>query len=357
MGPNPIDEEEMQRYLEAKMKPQFYEQPDAILESADAIRGSQETANLANMAKGFEQASASFSGGRYKPNTEYLDDFGKTAQGMAGNAEKRLVNGQQQAGQDRKAAIGEYLAGKKQSDNLAFQQKRLNADNQYRQDNLDAQSLNRKEAREQRTFLAGERAADRKAIQDHKDEEKNQALQTPYGLANSVDDAKRLKEAHESKSSFDNKIDQMIALRQKHDGGAVLDREDVATGKRLSKELLLEYKNLARLGVLSVSDENILNQIIPSDPLEYKMAGIVGQDPILSNLKGFKKDSQKDFDTKVGTRTREGLAGAGKKIERKVVDRQVNPQQPGKMKLVYSDGSEEIVDTGKVANSGASGEY
>lgn len=138
-------------------------------------------------------------------------------------------------------------------------------------------------------------------------DEKLQGLQTPYGLANTIDDAKQLKEAHESKKNFDNKINEMIALREKHGGGAILNREDVARGKQLSKDLLLEYKNMAKLGVLSQSDEKIINAIIPSDPLAFSAAGIVGQDPILSNLKGFKGDSDKDFRNRIATRTREGI--------------------------------------------------
>jgi len=95
-----------------------------------------------------------------------------------------------------------------------------------------------------------ERSARELAAKD----EKLQPLQTPFGLANSLDDAKQLKEAHESKKNFDNKISEMIALREKHGGGATLNREDVARGKQLSKDLLLEYKNMAKLGVLSKSD-------------------------------------------------------------------------------------------------------
>lgn len=182
---------------------------------------------------------------------------------------------------------------------------------------LQQRQLDRQEARDERRFLAGERSLERKEalaqrMEDKKERqelaqsEKMQALQTPYGLANSVDDAKQLKDAHEAKKNFDNKLEQMIALRKKHDGGALFNREDVARGKQLSKDLLLEYKNMAKLGVLSQADENIINAIIPADPLEFKAAGLLGQDPIMSNLKAFKQDSDKDFATRVATRTRSG---------------------------------------------------
>ena len=136
---------------------------------------------------------------------------------------------------------------------------------------------------------------------------KEQALKTPYGLANTEDDAKKLKEAHESKQNFDSKIDEMIELRKKHEG-ELLDREAVARGKQLSKDLLLEYKNMAKLGVLSKADEDIINAIIPEDPLAFNLSEITGQDPILSNLQKFKQDSNRDFSTRVQTRTKQGIS-------------------------------------------------
>lgn len=152
-----------------------------------------------------------------------------------------------------------------------------------------------------------ERTAMKLADKDQKLAEKEQALKTPYGLANSVDDAKLLKSAHESKQNFDSKIQEMIKLREDY-GGETANREAVARGKQLSKDLLLEYKNMAKLGVLSQSDEKIINAIIPDDPLAFTASSLVGQDPILSNLKAFQKDSERDFKTKVATRTREGLS-------------------------------------------------
>lgn len=177
--------------------------------------------------------------------------------------------------------------------------------------------------KEQARILAGQRdeaRASREAEKQRQIDEKMQGLKTPFGLANTEDDAKKLKEAYESKKNFDKKIEEMIALREKHGGGALLNREDVARGKQLSKDLLLEYKNMAKLGVLSQSDEAIINKIIPEDPLAYNSIGasIQGQDPILSNLKKFKGDSDADFGTKVSTRTRAGVESAAKSGKIKV---------------------------------------
>jgi hypothetical protein len=141
-------------------------------------------------------------------------------------------------------------------------------------------------------------------------DEKIQALTTPYGLARTEADAKALKTADEEKQNFDNKIQEMIDLRKKHSGGVTLNREDVARGKQLSKDALLSYKNMAKLGVLSQADEAIINAIIPDDPLEYSspLAAIQGQDPILNNLVKFKEDKDKEFNAKLSNRLREGFS-------------------------------------------------
>jgi len=170
--------------------------------------------------------------------------------------------------------------------------------NQLEKDKIQNSALDRKEARDERRFQAGIKL-----------DEKKQGLKTPFGYANTEDDAKKLKESFESKSTFDNKLEQMIALREKHKGGNFSNREDVARGKQLSKDLLLEYKNMAKLGVLSKNDEDIIRAIIPDDPLEYNspLAAIQGQDPTLAKLKAFQADSNKDFQTRVNTRTRAGI--------------------------------------------------
>jgi len=206
--------------------------------------------------------------------------------------------------------------------------------------------------REQARILAGDRQDKRDQLnfdKQNKRDEKMQGLKTPYGLANNEDDAKKIKEAHESKKNFDSKIKEMIALREKHGGGTIMNRDDVARGKQLSKDLLLEYKNMAKLGVLSQSDEKIINAIIPEDPLEYNSiaASLQGQDPVLHKLKSFKNDSDNDFATRVSTRVRDGAAVAEKmqpQMQKQVVKRQVN-QKTGQVRLVYNDGSSEVVSS------------
>jgi len=48
----------------------------------------------------------------------------------------------------------------------------------------------------------------------------------------------------------------------------------------------------------------LINSIIPSDPLRYDAAGLLGQDPTLARMKKFKDDSDKDFSVKVKNRIR-----------------------------------------------------
>lgn len=207
--------------------------------------------------------------------------------------------------------------------------------------------------KESAALLAGQRAdarEDRKLQRDLMNNEKQQKLQTPFGLANSEDDAKKLKDAFELKSAFDNKLKQMIALREGHNGGAILDREAVQRGKQLSKDLLLEYKNLQKLGVLSQSDEAIINAIIPEDPLAYNspLAAIQGQDPILSRLKSFQSDSDKDFQTRIGTRTRAGIGNVANRM-----DDTMPP--PGKVEMISPDGKRKLVDPKDVPAAIAAG--
>lgn len=143
----------------------------------------------------------------------------------------------------------------------------------------------------------------RDTVREQHNREQSEKRMTPLGEATTEQDAKDLKDGIEAKKRFDQHINEMIALREKH-GAEAWNREAVSRGKQLSKDLLLEYKNMAKLGVLSKSDEDIINAIIPDDPLEFKTAQLVGQDPIMSNLKKFKADKDSDFQTKLQTRLR-----------------------------------------------------
>lgn len=132
------------------------------------------------------------------------------------------------------------------------------------------------------------------------------------GQALTKEDAKNLKDAAVMKDKLDRQLQEMIDLRRSK-GAEFLDRAAVARGQQLSKDILLTYKNLQKLGVLSKSDEDIINAIIPSDPLETTISSVtgLGDDPILSNLEKFKADNQKDFDANLAARLRPGQATSG----------------------------------------------
>ena len=147
---------------------------------------------------------------------------------------------------------------------------------------------NKKALQEQRlgqmADIFGKRQAAAEAKLQKSQQEKERRLEVPgLGQAITEADAKELKTGLEEKASFDRKLDELIELRETS-GAETLDREKVARAKQLSKDLLLTYKNMARLGVLSQADEDIINAIIPPDPLEFKTAQLFGQDPILNIL-------------------------------------------------------------------------
>lgn len=144
-------------------------------------------------------------------------------------------------------------------------------------------------------------------------EDRNRDYQTNYGEARTRDDAKQIKAGAEMKEKFDRQLKELIELR-KDKGVEYFDREAVTRGKQLSKDLLLTYKDMAKLGVLSQSDEKILNAIIPDDPLGQDM--ILGQDPILYKLEKFQGDANADFDSRLNNR----LLNPEKRTDKKPVD-------------------------------------
>jgi hypothetical protein len=123
------------------------------------------------------------------------------------------------------------------------------------------------------------------------------------GQALTKQDSKELKKAFITKQDLDAKLTELIALRTKT-GGEALDREAVGRGKQLSKELLLKYKDLAKLGVLSESDMAIIENIIPEDPLEFDL--IPGQEPTMEKLKNLQRDVDGLFEAEVGVRLAPG---------------------------------------------------
>ena len=171
-----------------------------------------------------------------------------------------------------------------------------------------------KDRAQERASLETQKSKDRALQRDMLQSQKDAALQdkrqkqadlvaTPYGPANSPDDAKKVKEADEANTIFNDKLQELIDLRTKHGGGALFAREDIARGKQLAKDLLIQYNHMAQMGVLSKGHAHILNDVIPQDPLAFSMTP--GQDPIMSNLKGLQRDAQRDFNTRIKGRLKQ----------------------------------------------------
>lgn len=159
----------------------------------------------------------------------------------------------------------------------------------------------RKEAARLSAGNLAESREQRKFEREQKQAEKDELLQTTYGMARTTDDAKKIKDGAVLKKNFDAKLQELIDIRKAAGGGQVLDREVVTRAKQLSKDLLLDYKAMSQLGVLSQSDHEILNAIIPEDPTAYRgiVEAVQGQDSILSNLQKFKSDKELDFKNKL----------------------------------------------------------
>ena len=76
---------------------------------------------------------------------------------------------------------------------------------------------------------------------------------------------------NQSRAALDT-VQRMQKLRNEF-GGEVVNREAVEAGKQLGKDLLLQYKELANLGVLQKVDIDQLEELIVTDPLQFDILG------------------------------------------------------------------------------------
>lgn len=247
----------------------------------------------ANLAQAFGDFGASLAG--QKVDGEYYDAIRKQSGDEIKGAETDI---------ERNRKLVQDFMGNKRAETIARENREM------RREDLTERRADRAENRALRLDEKERDREEKRALLENK-------LTTPFGLARTEDDAKKLKDAGEMKDKFDRSLQEMIDLRKKHGGGAIWDREDVGRGKQLSKDLLLTYKDLSKLGVLSKADEAILNAIIPPDPLAFDF--VPGQDPILHKLEKFKGDSQTDFETRLKTRLQgEPTAGVAPPETKKV---------------------------------------
>ncbi len=180
-------------------------------------------------------------------------------------------------------------------------------------------------------------------------DEKLTKLSTPYGTAITEKDADDLKKSGELKSAFDDQIDSLISLREKHKGGAF--GPDSKIGKDLSAQAIQSYDALAKqIGMSRVGAANIRN-LIPEDPLEFRGVGeqLTGRDTTLEALKHLKAQTDKSFKNTVAGRTRPGSPGqqmAGGKDKNEVVGQRTGTDQSTGQKVIqytYADGTKKTV--------------
>jgi len=89
------------------------------------------------------------------------------------------------------------------------------------------------------------------------------------GMALTKDDAKKTKSYLSDSTTLKELVKEMKGLRKKQGGGEILNRSSVAKGKQLATEAALIMKNIAELGVLAGPDMDLLNKLIPEDPLSF----------------------------------------------------------------------------------------
>lgn len=93
-------------------------------------------------------------------------------------------------------------------------------------------------------------------------------LWTPMGQAKTKNDAKIVKDIYTSYEGSRTNLDELIDLR-KSKGAELMDRKSVNRAKTIAADLTVQYKDLAKLGVLSKDDYRLLERLIPADPLQF----------------------------------------------------------------------------------------
>ena len=87
-----------------------------------------------------------------------------------------------------------------------------------------------------------------------------------------ADDAKELKKADSDRNSVKQGINRLKEIRTKY-GSELSNRAVVAEAKTIATDMLLKYKNIAQLGVLSKSDQDLLDKLMPADPTQFEWTG------------------------------------------------------------------------------------
>jgi hypothetical protein len=128
-----------------------------------------------------------------------------------------------------------------------------------------------------------------------------------YGIARTEKEAQEGRTAIELRDNLKSKLQEMINLRKEYGGmgGELLEREPVNRGKALAKEAQLIYKDLRTLGALTGPDLAIIEEIIPSDPLQFDIMSDTS-----ARLENLLNQSQKEFESKLKAKLKTVEPGA-----------------------------------------------
>jgi hypothetical protein len=220
-------------------------------------------------------------------------------------------------GEDKQAILDEYRRAKLGQFNKE-QDQALEMDKFKRQQDWDMKKI------------GIQNRIDTDKAQKASDKDLSRRVVPGVGVALTDTDAKELKDASQMKQKLDSQIGELISLR-KNKGAEMFDREAVARGKQLSKDLLLTYKNLAKLGVLSAADTAIIDAIIPQDPTEFRTGDfLTGSDSVLSNFESFREDLNRDYENNLKARleSREQPQVANNEDQQAMQWAQANPNDP-----------------------------
>jgi len=117
-----------------------------------------------------------------------------------------------------------------------------------------------------------------------------------YGTARNEKEFLEIREGIIVKKKFDAMLDELIQLR-KDFGTEFWERKAVRRAQQIGHRLLVDYKKMAGLGVLSKADYDLLNKIIPANALQVDIYQWWDKDldPTLNQLIELKEDSTRDF--------------------------------------------------------------
>lgn len=87
-----------------------------------------------------------------------------------------------------------------------------------------------------------------------------------------AEDAKEMKKASSDLASVKSGLSRLKEIRSKY-GSEIANRPVVKEAKTIATDMLLKYKNIAQLGVLSESDKELLDRLIPADPTQFEWTG------------------------------------------------------------------------------------